>query len=379
MVSIATDLSARRPERYWSRSPHFRLARLLERRGWTRVDRPDDADLLLVGSQGGLAGLSPREGQVVDVVGGTELVTHKGRLTRLLRAHGLAETLQPETFLIDDEPAEIERLRARARAAPDAVWIRKPVARGRGIGVEPLVEVEPWLAARAGPGAHGEELIQRYITNPLLLEGTKSEVRSYVLIASTDPLLVLYHDGTVRLTSLPFVRGDWSNPLVHVTNTYRQKQADPERWEARGAALKWTLAALGRDVHARGLTGDPDWLDTTLRPALVAMLRAVVRALAPSLARRRGAFQLLGMDTLLTDDLEDLWLTEIQLGPGLSVDNPVKAQLIPAMLQEAAAIVLEIRDRLSRGEDPRVLSSRRSFRWVCAEPDLTELDDEDLL
>ena len=190
-----------------------------------------------------------------------------------------------------------------------------------------------------------------------------------MLIASTDPLLVLYHDGTVRLTSLPFVRGDWSNPLVHVTNIYRQKQADPERWEAHASSMKWTLDALGRDVHARGLTSDPAWVESTLRPALIAMIRAVVRALAPKLERRRGAFQLLGMDTMVTDDLEDLWLTEIQLGPGLSTEGPVKAALIPDMLQEAAALVLEIRDRLRRGEDPRALATRRSFHWVYADTD----------
>jgi tubulin polyglutamylase TTLL4 len=372
---MSTDLAARRAERYWSRSPRLRLASVLGEHGWTRVARADDADLVIVTSREELASVSPREGQLVSFVAGTEVVTNKGRLARLLRAHDLSEHLQPETFLIDEDPAELSALRERARLEPDAVWIRKPVARGRGIGVEPIADVERWLASRAVPGPFGEELVQRYITDPLLLEETKSEIRSYVLIASVDPLLVLYHDGTVRLTSLPFVCGDWANPLVHVTNTYRQKSADPERWEARGAAMKWTLSALAREVYARGLTGDPAWLDTTLRPALITMVRAVIRALAASLPRRRGAFQLLGMDCILSRDLEDIWLTEMQLGPGLSVDNPVKARLIPEMMQEAAAIVLEIRDRLRRGEDPRLLTSRRSFYWVYAEPEDEAIDE----
>ncbi|APR82058.1 Tubulin tyrosine ligase-like protein 4 [Minicystis rosea] len=366
---VMSVLSMLPKERYWSRSPRFNLVRTLDRHGWTRVSRPADADVLVVGSHRHLEGLDPREDQLVDVVAGTEHMTHKGRLATLLRAHGLAAALQPETFLVDDDPAEIERLRERARIEPDAVWIRKPVARGRGIGVEPLVDVEGWLASRAGPGAEGAELVQRYITNPLLVEGTKSEIRSYVLIASTNPLLVLYHDGTVRLTSLPFVRGDWSNPLVHVTNTYRQKRADPERWATAGAGMKWTLDALGRDVHARGLTDDSGWVESTLRPALIAMIRAVVRAALPQLSRRRGAFQLLGMDTMVTDDLEELWLTEMQLGPGLSTEGPVKATLIPEMLAEAAALVIEARDRIQRGEDPRALRARRGFHWVYAETD----------
>lgn len=358
----------RSPERYWSRSPRFRLAQVLDQCGWARVDRPEEADLVIAGSHRRAEELVVRPDQLVDIAAGTEVVTHKGRLARLLRAHGLADVLQPETYLIDEDPSELERLRARARSEPDAVWICKPVARGRGIGVTPIPSIEAWLAARPAVRPHGDELVQRYILNPLLLRGTKSEVRSYLLVASTDPVLVLYHDGTARLTSRPFVRGDWDDPLVHVTNTYRQKQAAPEAWHATGPELKWTLEALGRDVHARGLTDDPNWVESTLRPGLVAMVHAVMCALAPLLVRRRGAFQLLGMDTILSDDLEDLWLTEIQLGPGLSVDNSVKASLIPAMVHEAAAIVLEVRDRLRRGEDPRALSARRSFQWVYAEP-----------
>lgn len=362
-------LSTRIPERYWSPSGGLRLARVLDGHGWARAARAEEASVVVVTSRRRLEGLSLREDQMVSVVQGMEHVTHKGRLARLLRAHGLAHTLQPETYLVDDGPEEVERLRARAAAEPAAVWIRKPVGRGRGIGVEPITDVAAWLDARKGPGEHGEELVQRYVDRPLLVRGHKSEVRSYVLVACTDPLLVLYHDGTVRLTSRPFVRGEWGDPRVHVNNTHRQKEADPALWAATGHELKWTLDALGEDVLERGLTDDPVWVDSALRPALIAMIRAVMRAVAPQLERRRGAFQLLGMDAIVTDDLEDVWLTEMQLGPGLSVDNPVKAHVIPAMVEEAAAIVLEVRDRLRRGEDPRVLASRRGFRWVLAEPD----------
>lgn len=374
-----TALSTRVPERYWSVSGGLRMARVLDQHGWVRAARPEEAEVVLVGSGRGLDGLTVRDDQLVSVALGTEHVTDKARLTRLLRANGIAHCLQPETYLVDDGPEEVERLRARAAAEPGAVWIRKPIARGRGIGVEPLPDVISWLDARRGPGEHGEELVQRYIEDPLLLRGRKSEVRSYVLIASADPLLVLYHDGTVRLTSRPFVRGDWHDPRVHVTNTYRQKRADPALWEATGHELKWTLDALGQDVHARGLTGDPAWVGSTLRPALMAMVRAVARAARPHLARRRGAFQLLGMDAILTADLESIWLTEMQLGPGLSVDNPVKAGVIPAMVAEAAAIVLEVRDRLRRGEDPRALASRRGFLWALAEPDGDAPDERDAL
>lgn len=359
-----TGLHERAPGTFFRRGGMTKLARLLEHYQWREVGTAPAAEVVLLGSSRHLATVPVRPDQLVDCVDGTHHLTHKGALAKLLRGKEATSTLQPETFLVDDDDAELDRFVTRARAQPDAIWIAKPVARGRGIGVRVVDDVERYLAGRRGDRAHGPELIQRYVEDPLLLQGTKSEIRTYILVACTDPLLVLIHDGTVRLTSLPYVRGDWTNPLRHVTNTYRQKKASPALWDERGSHLKWTLGALGRDVHARGLTDDARWVDRSLRPALRGLVHLLFDAAAPLIPPQPGAFALLGMDTLLRQDLDRLWLTEVQLGPGLSTDNPVKARLIPSMLSEAMAIVMEVQDRTRRGLDPSDLASRRYFRWA---------------
>ena len=43
------------------------------------------------------------------------------------------------------------------------------------------------------------KVIQRYITNPLLVHGRKVDLRAYLLVASTDPYIVLFRPGYVRL------------------------------------------------------------------------------------------------------------------------------------------------------------------------------------
>ena len=43
-------------------------------------------------------------------------------------------------------------------------------------------------------------IAQKYIKNPLLINGKKFDFRAYMLIASMDPLMILYHDGFVRIT-----------------------------------------------------------------------------------------------------------------------------------------------------------------------------------
>ena len=43
-------------------------------------------------------------------------------------------------------------------------------------------------------------VMQRYISNPLLIEGHKFDFRIYMLVASTNPLIVYYHDGFLRVS-----------------------------------------------------------------------------------------------------------------------------------------------------------------------------------
>ena len=42
--------------------------------------------------------------------------------------------------------------------------------------------------------------VQKYIENPLLIDGKKFDIRAYMLIASMKPYLVLYNHGYVRLS-----------------------------------------------------------------------------------------------------------------------------------------------------------------------------------
>ena len=46
--------------------------------------------------------------------------------------------------------------------------------------------------------------MQRYISKPLLLDGHKFDFRIYMLIASTNPLQLFYHDGFLRVSLLQY-------------------------------------------------------------------------------------------------------------------------------------------------------------------------------
>lgn len=365
--SFGIPLAQRQPSTYWSYSPRVKIVRLLDHYGWKRVEDPRQARLVWGRAPENIPWSILRPGQLVDWVRGTGAITDKGKLNKLLCDTCPDAEIQPETFVLD-EPGAFEAFLARTVELPEAVWIKKPTNLSSGIGVEVVADVEAfrrrWEAGDTGEAEHGPCLVQRYIEDPLLLEGTKSEIRAYCLIASSDPLLVLYHDGTVRLSGRPFELGNWDDPLRHITNTHRQKHADPELYKKISDQLKWTLARLGGDLYARGVTDDPGWIDSGLRPALKKILHDVLRAVQPRLERRPWNFQLLGMDCIVTADLQKVWLTEIQRGPGLAVNDRVKLRLIPALLEEAMEIVLEVDDRRRAGADLGNLESLRNFSWV---------------
>ena len=63
-------------------------------------------------------------------------------------------------------------------------------------------------------------MIQRYITNPLLINGHKFDLRTYVLITSYEPLRIyVFQEGLARFASETYsTRVDKGNKYMHLTN-----------------------------------------------------------------------------------------------------------------------------------------------------------------
>jgi len=304
-------------------------------------------------------------GQILNVVQDTDILTNKANLHTLLQS--INETqLQPDTYVIGpDDPSECDRFFKSVLLHPNYIWVSKEPdsAQGEGIVVNPNITkmkedflINPSVTdpnkARCRPTFLTKEeefLIQRYIENPLLLKKKKMEIRTYWMIASLDPFIVLYHDGTVRLTTKDYKNDDWKDPLIHITNTRQQKNNDPKFWNTV-TDRKWTVPQLGEYLQDEGrLKSGSDWVDNTLRPYLKKVIALVAKAALPSLKgdgtskkpRDAGRFELLGMDVILDDTLQP-WLTEVQVGPGLSRDPGVKTQIIPKLIEEMFAIALEV-------------------------------------
>ena len=93
-------------------------------------------------------------------------------------------------------------------------WIMKPAAKSRGRGISLVNDLTQIV--------YGEPIVvQRYLKNPLLINGYKFDLRIYVLVTSVNPLEVfLYKEGFGRFSTIPFSLDptDKNNKYIHLTN-----------------------------------------------------------------------------------------------------------------------------------------------------------------
>ena len=98
----------------------------------------------------------------------------------------------------------------------------KPAAKSRGRGISLFNEITSVT--------YGDPVIvQKYLKNPLLLNGYKFDLRIYVLVTSVNPLEVfIYRDGFGRFSTVPFSLdpNDCKNKYIHLTNVSIQKYSN---------------------------------------------------------------------------------------------------------------------------------------------------------
>ncbi|XP_047647088.1 inactive polyglycylase TTLL10 isoform X3 [Phacochoerus africanus] len=138
------------------------------------------------------------------------------------------EEFFPETYRLDIRE---EREAFFTLFDETQIWICKPTASNQGKGIFLLRSQEEAAALQAKTQrleddpvyrkmpfrAPQARIVQRYIQNPLLLDGKKFDVRSYLLIACAVPCMVFFGHGYARLT-LSLYNAHSSDLGGHLTN-----------------------------------------------------------------------------------------------------------------------------------------------------------------
>uniref|UniRef100_A0A669PF15 Tubulin--tyrosine ligase-like protein 5 n=1 Tax=Phasianus colchicus TaxID=9054 RepID=A0A669PF15_PHACC len=268
-------------------------------------------------------------------------LTRKDRLyknvSRMQLSHGFKTFhILPQTFILPAEYQEFCSTYSKDRGP----WIVKPVASSRGRGVY-LINNPNQIVLE------DNILVSRYISNPLLIDDFKFDVRLYVLVTSYDPLVIyLYEEGLARFATVRYDQASKNikNQFMHLTNYSVNKKSgdyvscdDPE---VEDYGNKWSMSAMlrylkqeGRDTAALMASVE----DLIIKTVVSAEL-AIATACKTFLSHRGSCFELYGFDVLIDDTLKP-WLLEVNLSPSLACDAPLDLKIKASMLSDMFTLV----------------------------------------
>ncbi|XP_008576392.1 PREDICTED: inactive polyglycylase TTLL10 [Galeopterus variegatus] len=243
--------------------------------------------------------------------------------------------------------------------------IHPPTKQAAAVSTHPRVAHDAIFPSMC-PAVHSQhtcfqqQLRHPYIQNPLLLDGKKFDVRSYLLIACTMPYMVFFGHGYARLT-LSLYDPHSSDLSIHLTNQFMQKKSS--LYVLLKEDTVWSMDHLNRYINDnfRKTKGLPrDWVFTTFTKRMQQIMAHCFLAVKSKLQCKLGYFDLIGCDFLIDENFK-VWLLEMNSNPALHTNCAVLKEVIPGVVSETLDLALETFQKSLRSQKMLPLLSQRRF------------------
>lgn len=217
----------------------------------------------------------------------------------------------PPAFILPNDYTRFlaEHNQLRLSRGPPVYWICKPVDLSRGRGIFIFQDIKDLLY-------DGSVIVQRYISDPLLISGYKFDLRIYVCVKSFHPLTVYIHqEGLVRFATEKYNLSSLRNLYAHLTNTSINKFGPfyKTKKERVGRGCKWTMGKFRHFLHSQNVN------ELLLWQQISNIVTLTLLAIAPSVPSCPNCVELFGFD-ILVDVTFKPWLLEVNYSPALSLD-----------------------------------------------------------
>jgi tubulin--tyrosine ligase like protein 10 len=185
-----------------------------------------------------------------------------------------------------------------------------------------------------------EIVVQKYIENPLLIDGRKFDIRAYMIVVCMKPYLVLYQPGYVRMSLNPYTTENFAkDKITHLTNNSVQKN-HPDYKNLKEKSII-SIDSLVENIIAMGKIQSKEEYGVKVDKKIQEIMSLIFTVIKDKLDRKFGCFELFGFDFLLDDNLNP-YLIEINTNPAIYTDTQVQKDLLPKLVEDIVKMSLAV-------------------------------------
>jgi len=208
-----------------------------------------------------------------------------------------------------------------------------------------------------------EIIIQKYISNPLLLDQkNRFDLKAFMLVGSTHPLLVFYHDGYLRVSSRTFNKSDDRVSQLPSRKLMAGKKIENNNDHSKELDKQfWSFERLEKYLLETKKIKNKKWLEEYLRPSLKKAFIHLIRMTKGNFWKKANVYELFEMEFILDNNLQ-LWFIESNPTPTFSGHQP---KMIEKMLSD----LFELQYAFYRSRMARVMDLMRKIQSSANQKD----------
>lgn len=190
------------------------------------------------------------------------------------------------------------------------IWIYKPGSKSRGRDIALATNLAQLESFYLSPSLW---IVQKYIENPMLIQGRKFDIRQWVLVTSFSPLTIwFYEECYLRFSAEAYSDSDLSNKFIHLTNNSIVKYSKKFHENVIDGCMMHIhgLQEILKEKH-----GFDVW-KRKIQPRFKEIVKFTLEAVKNQVGNRKKSFELLGYDFLI-DTENTPWLLEVNTSPAM--------------------------------------------------------------
>lgn len=186
-------------------------------------------------------------------------------------------------------------------------------------------------------------IVQRYMTNPLLVDNRKFDIRCFVLVTQFEKsgfCAYFYDDMYIRTSSKRFSMNKLSDRETHLTNDAVQKYS--KSYGKYESGNKLTTSELQVSISRDYPNAPANVVEDVIIPNIKRLARLSIEATTKILSDTKiaNSFELFGYDFMIYDDFQPC-IIEVNTNPCLEFACPLLTEVITSVIQSTMRLSVD--------------------------------------